>query len=297
MKSVKIYIIIAVSLILIGGIVFCRVMPLLNWDFTKLSNTKYETNSYPSLEAFKNILISTNTADIEFIPSSEYKVVCHEQMKAQHTVSVKNDTLFIEYNDTRKWYEHIGISFGSSKITVYIPDGQYGALTVTASTGDVVVPKDYKFESIDILLSTGSATNYASALNDIKITTSTGDIFTESITANTLSVSVSTGEVNLKNITCNSVISSGNTGSIILKNVIADDKLSLERTTGHIKLDKCDAAEIFAETDTGDINGTLLSEKIFITKTDTGKINVPKTATGGRCELTTDTGNIHIEIF
>ena len=59
---------------------------------------------------------------------------------------------------------------------------------------------------------------------------------------------------------------------------------------------ECDAAEIFVETDTGDVKGSLLSEKVFIPKSDTGDIKVPKTVTGGRCEITTDTGDIKIEL-
>ncbi len=298
MKKVKTSIIIAVSLIIIGGIIFGGVMMMLKWDFTKLSTVKYETNNYAINENYKNIQISTDTADIEFIPSGDLKsaIVCYEQKNAKHSVSVKNDTLFIEYTDTRKWYEHIGIFFGSPKITVYIPSGQYGALSITANTGNVSIPKDFKFESIDIVLSTGNVANYAAALKDIKIRTSTGNILAENISAETLNLSVSTGKVNLSNITCKNVVSSGDTGNVSLKNVIATEKFSIKRSTGHINLEKCDAAEIFAETDTGDIIGTLLSEKIFITKTDTGSINVPKTVTGGRCEITTDTGDINIEI-
>ena len=49
-------------------------------------------------------------------------------------------------------------------------------------------------------------------------------------------------------------------------------------------------------TDTGEVKGTLRSEKIFFTESDTGKISVPKSVTGGRCEITTDTGDIEIEI-
>ena len=50
------------------------------------------------------------------------------------------------------------------------------------------------------------------------------------------------------------------------------------------------------DTDTGDVKGSLLSEKIFIPTTDTGDVDVPKTVTGGRCEITTDTGDIKITV-
>ncbi len=46
----------------------------------------------------------------------------------------------------------------------------------------------------------------------------------------------------------------------------------------------------------GDVKGTLLSEKAFFAESDTGDIDVPKTNVGGRCEITTDTGDIQIQI-
>ena len=38
--------------------------------------------------------------------------------------------------------------------------------------------------------------------------------------------------------------------------------------------------------------GMLTCDKVFIVKTDTGHVNVPKTIVGGRCEITTDTGDV-----
>ena len=72
--------------------------------------------------------------------------------------------------------------------------------------------------------------------------------------------------------------------------------MDLDRDTGDIDLEDCDADEIFIVTDTGDVKGTLLSEKVFITKTDTGDVNVPNSISGGRCEITTDTGDINISL-
>lgn len=60
--------------------------------------------------------------------------------------------------------------------------------------------------------------------------------------------------------------------------------------------DGSDAAEIYVRTSTGSVKGTLLSEKVFITETSTGSVSVPKTVTGGKCEIRTSTGDIQIEI-
>ena len=81
-----------------------------------------------------------------------------------------------------------------------------------------------------------------------------------------------------------------------MKDVIAANRFSIERSTGDVKFTRCDAAEIFVKTNTGNVTGSLLTDKVFLTDTDTGSVTVPKTATGGRCEIETDTGNIKIEI-
>jgi hypothetical protein len=41
----------------------------------------------------------------------------------------------------------------------------------------------------------------------------------------------------------------------------------------------------------------LYSEKIFFTETDTGDIRVPKSTSGGVCEIKTDTGDITFTII
>lgn len=317
-KITKIWLITAASFVLVGGIIFGGVMAMLQWDFTKLSTGKYETNDYEIAENYNNISIITDAADVVFVPSESQKtsVVCHEQKNRKHSVTVRSGKLVIEIVDARKWYEYIGINFGTPKIAVSIPQGEYGALFVKSSTGNVEIPKEFKFENIDISESTGNVTNYASASEKISIKTSTGNIRVENASAGTLDLSVSTGGItvsnvtcegdvkinvstgktNLTNIDCKNVVSNGDTGAISLKNVIAAEKFSIERSTGDVKFDGCDASEIFVETDTGDVRGSLLTDKVFITQTDTGSINVPKTVTGGQCEITTATGDIHISI-
>lgn len=317
-KRTKIPLVIAACLVLTGCVILGVVMTILKWDFTKLSIVKYETNDYEISEDYKNISIVTNTADILFLPSENAKssVVCHEHKNMKHSVTVRDGTLVIEVVNNIKWYENIGINFETPKITVYIPQGEYGILSVKSSTSGVEIPKNFKFESIDISVSTGNVTNYAGAFKDIKIKTTTGSIRAEDIFANSLELSVSTGKVtasnitceadvtvgvstgkaNLSNITCKKLISSGSTGDFYLNNVIAAEKFSVKRTTGDVKFDGCDAAEIFIETDTGSVKGSLLTEKVFITETDTGSIDVPKAVTGGKCEINTDTGNIKITV-
>lgn len=297
-KSTKTWLIIATFFVVIGGLIFMGLMQSVKWDFSKLSTVKYETNSYEIQEEYKNISIVTDTSDVEFVISENAKstVVCYEQTKIKHLVSVKEHTLTIEIQDTRKWYEHIGISFGSPKITVCLPKKEYGELSVRCDTGDISVNEQFAFERIDILGSTGDVINRASASEDIKLKTSTGRICVENVSANNIDLAVSTGDVSLKKVTCQSLVSKGSTGNILLEGVIAKESISVERNTGNVKLEGSDAVDIQIKTSTGDVKGTLLSEKVYIVETSTGDIKVPKTTKGGTCEIKTSTGDIKISV-
>lgn len=317
-KTTKIWLVIAAPLVFVGLIMFAAVMSEYKWDFSKLSTGKYETNTYEISEEFSNLSINTDTADIIFALSDDGKcrVECYEEEKAKHSVAVQENTLVIKMIDEKSWYDYIGINFGSPKITVYLSKAEYTSLFINESTGDIKIPKNFKFEGVDISLSTGDVNFLASASKLIKIKTSTGNICVENTSAGMLDLSastgritvsnvicggdaninVSTGRTNLNNIECKNLTSSGDTGGISLNNVIAAEKFSIKRSTGDVRFDGSDAAEILVETDIGDVTGTFLSEKTFFVETDIGSVDVPESITGGRCEITTDTGDIELDI-
>lgn len=314
----KICLIVGASLIILGLIIFAVVMTINHWDFSRLSTVKYVTNTYRINQEFTDISIQTDTADILFVPSDseECEVICYEEANAQHRVTVEDGCLTVQIVENKKWYEHIGINFGSPKLTVSLPRSEYRNLIVKASTGDTEIPNNFAFESINIAASTGHVTCFASASEDLKIRVSTGNIRAENLSAGALDFSVSTGHVTasgircegqfnirvstgkatLNDVTCGNLTSTGTTGKLIANHVTATETLSIKRSTGDVTIDKCDAAELFIKTSTGNVTGSLLTEKVFITQTSTGRVEVPKTITGGRCEITTDTGNIKIKI-
>jgi len=316
-KAAKIWLITAASLVLLGIVIFVGAMIFLKWDFKKLSTSECEINEHEITDSFESIAINTDTSDIELLPSEDgsVKVICHEEANLKHSVEINDGRLEITLVNTRKWYEHISFFSPDTSITVYIPEEARHSLSVDFSTGDIDVAKELCFESIDISGSTGKKNIYASVNEKLKIESDTGDVCLDGVSASEIevitttgdikasdtvcegnfTVNVSTGDTSLTDVTCESLITEGDTGDISLKNVIAKNKFSIDRDTGNVILEDADASEIYVKTSTGDVKGTLLSEKIFFVDTSTGKIDTPKSMTGGRCEITTSTGDVVIK--
>ena len=319
MTKTKIWLIVAASLSALGLLLAVGVMAVNNWDLGGLSTTKFVTNTHEITEEFSDIFIGVRTADIEILPSDDgkVKVICTEQEKLFHSVTVENGVLEISLVDSRKWYNHISLfSLDSSKITLYLPEGEYGHLKIRGSTGFVKTAKNFTFGGIDILLSTGNTELLSSARGRIEVEADTGDISLENITAGELAltvttgkvsltdtavtddidISVSTGKSTLEKVTCRNFSSDGSTGDIILENLVASARLTIERSTGDVKFESSDAAEIEIITDTGDVTGSFKTDKIIFADTDTGRVDVPRLTSGGRCDIKTDTGNVKITI-
>ena len=106
-KSAKGWLIAAAALVAIGAILFAAVMTVNRWDFSRLSTDHIETNTYEIREAFRDILVNTETADISFAVSDDdtCRVICCEEENAKHTVQVQNGALTVSVTDDRAWYE------------------------------------------------------------------------------------------------------------------------------------------------------------------------------------------------
>ncbi len=319
-KTMKIWFIIATFLVVFGFIIFVVVMAVYDFfdlGFTKFSTMKYGTNTYEVNEAFDKISINVETTQIEFVPSGDEscRIVCFETEKMKHSATVQNKTLIIDMIDNRKWYDYIGISIGSPKMTVYLPQNEYASLFIDTHTGDIAIPKDFTFETLKINGNTADVECLASVLNGIEIKLSTGNIKMDGVSANEIRLASTTGKININSVSskgnieietttgavhltdvaCIDFSAKSNTGTIVLKNVVASNCFFIENKIGDVRFENSDAAQISVKTSTGDVTGTLLSEKVFITETSTGTIRVPKTITGGKCEITTSTGNIKID--
>lgn len=296
-KRTKTWLLVAIYLIVIGVVLFVLAGFIVGWDFKKFSTQKYQTNEHVITQEFNDISIETDVSDIILVPSDQgKKVVCYERERDNHLVEILDGVLKITLRKSQNLMDNISIMGENSTITLYLPKGEYGNLTIEASTSDILISKDFIFNGIDVSVSTGDIESKASAKGLIKISTTTGDIKIEEVSATAIDTSVSTGDVTVISVNCKNFNSQGSSGDLRLDGVLVEEKFFIKRNTGSVEFRDCDGGEIVVETSTGDVEGNLLSEKIFFVKTNTGDVDVPRTTTGGTCEITTRTGDIRIRI-
>lgn len=307
------------AFILLGaGVLICLIaFAAAGFDFKRLSTVRYITNTYDTEGRFQNIRIDADIENISFVPSDngECRVVCYEEEKNPHKVQIIDDTLSIERAD-KKWKQNFGIIMDSPEITVFLPKNHYGELSVDGDNGNFSIPGDFSFDSIHLAFHTGNVSCKASSSGSITISTDTGHIVASDLSASSMILESDTGRINIsgveltediritentgnvimENVSCRNFTSDGDTGHLTMTSVVASGQFNIERDTGDIEFNGCDADAIYVKTDTGSVMGTLLTDKEFVTDTDTGSVDVPKSVIGGRCEISTDTGNIRVKI-
>ncbi len=261
---------------------------------------KYETVTHEIGSTFDQIAVDTDITDVTIATANEKqcRVECSEPEKMKHTAEVENGTLVIRSSDSRQWYEHL-FSFASHspKVVIYLPQSAYASLQIDTHTGDVTIPSGFTFDTLTVNNNTGDVECSASVTKTLTVKEDTGDISLSCPNAGELDITASTGDIDVTSAKVKGTVSvKSSTGDITLTDTVAEKKFQIESSTGDVGFRGCDAADIKVKTSTGDVTGTLLSDKIFVTDTSTGDVKVPQTSSGGRCEISTSTGDILIQI-
>ena len=209
MKKSIIWIVTISVLLLIAGIVL----------YSLARPCKLETHEYEILENFKDIKITTDTADIQFILSEKPNsfIVCEEEKNAKHYVIVKENTLRIEVDDNKKWYEDLGINLCSPKITVYLGKSEWSNISLETDTGNIL---------LDNIIATGK----------LATETETGNVNFQACDASEVFIKTDTGNVTGSFLTDKVVFAESGTGNIDIPKVIADEKCEIITDTGNIKI-------------------------------------------------------------
>lgn len=316
-KSKKIAIIIAVIMIFAGFSLGISATVMMGFDMQELNTLAFETNSYSVEEAFTNISVDGAECNVSLFKSEDgiCKVVCYEGDKINHTVEVKDGTLSITRQDNRQWYEHIGVYWGNMDIEIYLPESEYDALYVKTLSGDIVIPEAFHFGDTEVQSTSGNVDCTASVSGNLSVKTvsgevyvsgtdskkvsvqsTSGDITVENVNSETeFNVEAVSGDVDLADVTCQSMIAETSSGDIGLKDLVSQEEIHIESVSGDVELYQCDAENLWIKTSSGNVSGSLLTEKIFFTNTSSGDVDVPHSSSGGKCEITTTSGDIEFE--
>ena len=287
---------------------------------------------------FDSISLETLSADVTLLYAEDgiCRVEARDQEGVEYTAKVEDGVLTVRGEDTRQWYDRIGImSSGEPTLTVYLPAQSYKSLSASVTTGNVTVGRDFTFSgSVVISVTTGDVSLSASVERSTTLSATTGDIRVEG-THKVLSASVTTGRVTVQSsaveslsiksgsgsvtiqdltaegavrveittgsqsllrVTCGELDLHAGTGDVTLTDTVAAGHLQAKTTTGDVTFVRSDAATLFVKTNTGDVAGSLLTPKIFAPDTTSGSIDVPKSTEGGLCEIKTTSGSICITL-
>ena len=322
MKTSKKVALIVAAILFVGGAVLAGVGLSLRPldDKASMFAPVYLDHTIVVSEDFLHVTVNRTDCDVSFYQASdgECRVVCHAPSGVRHTAKVEEDTLTLREEDTRRWFEKIGVWAENSRIEIYLPQTTYQRLSITTSTGDITIPAWCMFELANvqsdtgdivingmaiqsflaIITDTGDVTiSDTNSLPKISISSQTGDINLVRVKdANRLSVGTDTGDVAFKECSSAWMFALVNTGDALISDCTAD-RLAIRVDTGDVEICDIDAGELSFTTTTGDVKGTILSPKDFEVETSTGHINVPKSVEdAGKCTIKTSTGDIDIRI-
>ncbi len=249
------------------------------FDFGNMLDKKYEVKTYEVSEGFDSMAFDLDIEDVNFQISNDGKtrVMCSEDDRFRHDVKVDGNCLKVHTNNTRRWFDNIGIVRNSPKITVVMPQKEFQTIDFVGDTSDLDID-GISTKSMKIEVDTGDI--------DIKNSSVMGDF----------RVKTSTGDVNLTEVKSANLYFDTDTGDITLEHALSQGVLDIKTSTGDVDLNDIDSSTGKIETDTGDVSGNILTSKIFYAKTSTGDVNVPTSTQGGIYNITTSTGDIEITV-
>ncbi len=280
-KAKKTAITTAVILILVGLTLVIGTLCSVGFGFSNLSTVTYSAETYPVSEPFRSIQILGDSADIRLLPSENEQsyVICTEENSISLSVSVKDETLIIREHNNRRWYDNIDIFWGDVEtgISVFLPKAQYDALQVETTVGNVKIPTGFTF-------------------TDAHIASTTGDIAFGADVEGPLSIETQIGQCDLSNLSAQTVTAQSTAGDIALTGVTVHENLQIRSQIGQVAVNSSDAGSLAIETTSGDVTASLLSGKVFTIDSASGEVDVPPSAQGGSCHITTTIGDISVTV-
>ena len=148
----------ALAVVAVGGLTVLRTN--LVADAAWRNTATLVTKNYPVSAGFTDISITEYYADVELRASRDgtVSVTTRDAEDVTHTVTVKNGTLSISRSEPtvgERWFHD---DDDDPKVVVYLPAGDYGALTVNTTSGDVESASQLNFSAASLTTVSGDIT-------------------------------------------------------------------------------------------------------------------------------------------
>lgn len=313
-KTIKILLILSLSLIFIGIAIFTAAFFINGRNFADISLSSVDVYEDRVEELrwsdFDNIDISVTSRNVTIRPADDgvARIETRDSERDYLSTSFNGNTLHIKQIVNQKWYDFMSvpINFGND-IVIYLPRDEYASLSIELTSGDIDVMGNISFGKASFDMTSGSL-NLSDGFNsgETEIESTSGSINVSGLDGTSLYIHSTSGSIKLENvIESESIVIESTSGKSFLVNVIGSESIVVKSTSGEIILSRCDAKGLTLESSSGDIKGTIASPKLFVAESASGSIKVPELPdaddkdkwTSDRCIVKTSSGNIHLEVY
>ncbi len=263
-------------------------------DYTPLT-----VNTYPVSESFTGISVTDYYADVQLRVSRDgtVSVVTRDAEDVAHTVRVEGGTLTISRPEPTVGQRLFHHEDDDPEVTVYLPAGNYGALTVNTTSGDVEAAAQLGFASASLTTVSGDVDLNGSVAGKVTVATTSGDVELRCPTAGEVEVNTTSGDTELSDSYIQSLKVLSVSGEVSLERTTAAGAVTIDTSSGDVDLERADAASLAITTTSGEVEGSLLTAKNFAVSSTVGRISVPNAdPAAGPCTVTTTSGDIRLAV-
>ncbi len=245
---------------------------------------------------FENIDIDSVECDVKFIKSEndECKIESIDEKSIVTEAEVRDNTLYINRVDKRKWYEGIGVYFGyrTPRITVFLPETEYEKLSILSASGDTSISSDFSFESANVRSSSGDIEFLADVLKNAEIKSTSGDISVNTEAEN-LTVGSTSGNVGVEG-KANSVTVSSTSGDVLCYRVDSEGEFNAKTTSGDVMVRDSKVAGAYIQSTSGDVSIEKISADKLSFKTTSGDIELEEVYAENMLSASAVSGDIEL---
>lgn len=216
------------------------------------------------LSAFTSMDVNMLDADIEIIPSNEYKLLIERHKDQEIIHEIKNNMLIIEEKERKTSnFFNIGLGFVNTtqtKIKIYIPnDTNLSEVTLVNNFGDIRIDGMIA-EKLDIHAADGDLTMNEMEINELKMVNQFGDISGNNVSAKDLMIEMTDGDAVFNTISTDSVVMKNGFGDTTFKNLTSQG-MNIESNDGDIEIHGLLLGTSIIHSSFGDVNMKLMNKE------------------------------------